>query len=581
ASCGLCVRVGSFNDPPEVPGLAHFLQRMIFIESEKYPNENDFKGFISLHGGTTYGVTDCEYTRFYFDISETHLLSALVPFSISFDGFWIKKDAITRERKIVFLMLHVHIEFQLNSSSNKHRMERLLSFIARNGHPSSKFLRGNSIPLNNDINDDKLYEEVYKFKKHHYSAHRMTLAIQAIIILSLDTLEQYVQLCFNSLSSNWLPSDDFTEFKDGDLFETDASQKTFKWIKPINHISQLHVIWVLPSLLNFYKSKPSKYISWIIEHKGNGSLTSYLRKKMWGLDVFCGNCDNNNDFGYNSMYVLFEIIVELTEEGLKYPRKVLNAIFSFMNLIRRMGPQKSIYNELYKIGNNNFRFFSKHNDVFDLCKGMHFYQPCDYLTGKHIYFEYNPEAIQKCLNLLMPETAKIMIFNNRFKKNIVEPHIKIIYKDMELPDEWLNHWKSIEPLSSFHLPSRNKFLTNNFSFIPISAKASKYPVKINNDSVSEIWFCPKFNWPVCHINLHIVSISHLQFRKSKNAALLQMYCNVIKYLLLDKLYPAITAGFSYEIDVNEEDTGIIIQISGFNENLSVSLCLNRVLAKLP
>jgi len=81
-----------------------------------------------------------------------------------------------------FLMLHVHIEFQLNSSSNKHRMERLLSFIARNGHPSSKFLRGNSIPLNNDINDDKLYEEVYKFKKHHYSAHRMTLAIQAIIM---------------------------------------------------------------------------------------------------------------------------------------------------------------------------------------------------------------------------------------------------------------------------------------------------------------------------------------------------------------------------------------------------------------
>jgi len=60
-----------------------------------------------------------------------------------------------------------------------------------------------------------------------------------------------------------------------------------------------------------------------------------------------------------------------------------------------------------------------------------------------------------------------------------------------------------------------------------------------------------------------------------------MYCNVIKYLLLDELYPAIMAGFSYEIDVNEEDTGIIIQVSGFNENLSVSLCLKRVLAKLP
>jgi len=49
--------------------------------------------------------------------------------------------------------------------------------------------------------------------------------------------------------------------------------------------------------------------------------------------------------------------------------------------------------------------------------------------------------------------------------------------------------------------------------------------------------------------------------------------------LLEKLYPAVTAGFGYEIDVNEEATGIIIQISGFNKNLQVSI--KRVLAKLP
>jgi len=31
------VGVGSFSDPPEVPGLAYFLQRMVFMGSEKYP----------------------------------------------------------------------------------------------------------------------------------------------------------------------------------------------------------------------------------------------------------------------------------------------------------------------------------------------------------------------------------------------------------------------------------------------------------------------------------------------------------------------------------------------------------------
>ena len=112
----------------------------------------------------------------------------------------------------------------------------------------------------------------------------------------------------------------------------------------------------MPSLQNYYKSKPSEYISWIIEHKGNGSLTSYLRKKMWGFDVFCGICDKDNGFGYNSMYVLFEIIVELTHKGVQqHQQDVLNALFSFINFVKKTGPQESIYNELYKIGKNNFR----------------------------------------------------------------------------------------------------------------------------------------------------------------------------------------------------------------------------------
>ncbi|XP_011051509.1 PREDICTED: nardilysin-like [Acromyrmex echinatior] len=472
ASCGLCVGVGSFSDPSEVSGLAHFLQRMVFIGSEKYTNE-DFKGFISLHGGTTYGATDCEYTRFYFDIPETQLLSALIPFGILFDKCWIKKDAITREREII------QREFQLDSSnSEKNKKERLLSFIAKSGHPASKFLWSKSLALNNDIDDDKLYEELHKFRERHYSAHRMKLVIQAR--LSLDTLEMYVQTCFNSISSNWLPSDDFTEFKDGKSF--DASKQMCKRIKSMEHITRLHVTWVLPSLLNLYRSKPIKYISWIIEHKGSNSLTSYLRKKMWGVfDVFCGNCDNDNDFGYNSMYVLFEIIIELTDKGLSNVTDILCAIFSFLKLIKRMGPQER----------------------------------------KHIYFEYNPEAIQKYLDLLMPETAKIMIFDKNGGLNIVEPHFKINYRHCKLLDEYIECWKSIEPLPDFDLPS----------------------------------------------------------------FLFQMYCNVLKYLLLEELYPAVIAGFDYEIDVNEEVTGITIQISGFNENLPLWLMVianymvNPVLSK--
>lgn len=48
AAAGLCIGTGSFHDPPEVPGLAHFLEHMVFMGSEKFPTENDFDSFIQV-----------------------------------------------------------------------------------------------------------------------------------------------------------------------------------------------------------------------------------------------------------------------------------------------------------------------------------------------------------------------------------------------------------------------------------------------------------------------------------------------------------------------------------------------------
>lgn len=63
--------------------------------------ENGFNEFISRHGGTIDGATDCEHTRFYFDISEKHLLPAFDRFVQFFIGPLMKRDAITREREVI------------------------------------------------------------------------------------------------------------------------------------------------------------------------------------------------------------------------------------------------------------------------------------------------------------------------------------------------------------------------------------------------------------------------------------------------------------------------------------------------
>ncbi|KAG2241439.1 hypothetical protein Bca52824_096578 [Brassica carinata] len=41
AAAAMCVAMGSFLDPPEAQGLAHFLEHMLFMGSTEFPDENE------------------------------------------------------------------------------------------------------------------------------------------------------------------------------------------------------------------------------------------------------------------------------------------------------------------------------------------------------------------------------------------------------------------------------------------------------------------------------------------------------------------------------------------------------------
>ena len=52
--------MGSLSDPDDLPGLAHFLEHMLFYSSEKYPQEDAYSKFVSEHGGSTNAFTSGE-----------------------------------------------------------------------------------------------------------------------------------------------------------------------------------------------------------------------------------------------------------------------------------------------------------------------------------------------------------------------------------------------------------------------------------------------------------------------------------------------------------------------------------------
>jgi insulysin len=81
SAASLAVHVGSFAEPREAPGLAHFLEHMLFMGTGKYPEVNGYSEFITSHGGQTNAYTCNDVTSFSFDIASEYFAPALDRFS--------------------------------------------------------------------------------------------------------------------------------------------------------------------------------------------------------------------------------------------------------------------------------------------------------------------------------------------------------------------------------------------------------------------------------------------------------------------------------------------------------------------
>jgi insulysin len=62
------VNVGSLMDTGNFYGLAHFLEHMLFMGTEKYPSENDFMEFLNENSGHSNAYTDLDSTNYFFEV---------------------------------------------------------------------------------------------------------------------------------------------------------------------------------------------------------------------------------------------------------------------------------------------------------------------------------------------------------------------------------------------------------------------------------------------------------------------------------------------------------------------------------
>merc|ERR1719348_2171860 len=560
AAAGLSVHMGSFSDPEDIPGLAHFLEHMVFMGSKKYPDENGFDSFIAKHGGYDNASTDTETTVFYFESPRRYFQEGLDRFAQFFIAPLMKQDAMEREREAV------DSEYQMALPSDDNRILQIFGGLAKSGHPMAKFMWGNLVSLSpQGMTDTEVHGKLHKFWSRHYTAQAMCLTVQSQH--SLDSMQEWVVDTFSEVPNNGLEREDFSSLTDP--FDTAEFAKLYHVI-PVENEYKIDLTWALPPTYHLYKVKPLHYIAWILGHEGKGSLISLLRKKVWGLSLTAGNAGDG--FEYNSTYSMFPINITLTKEGYDNIDKVVQAVFGYLEMMMKEGPNPRIYKEIQKIEDLDFAFREEKQpseNVENLCENMQFFPPERYLDGDDLLFTFDPAIISEFISGLSRDKVNIFLRSKEIPANQLdqtEPWFGTPFSCSSIPCSWTDPTKSSEFSFEFHLPEPNQFIAEDTSLCPPDPTfSSQYPVKIHSDAQGELFYRPDQTFLQPRAYIHYLLRSPMQLQSLTNSCLLDLMVMCLLQNIIEDVYPADLAQLAYSLYSSE--TGLVIKVSGLSKKL--------------
>ena len=135
----------------------------------------------------------------------------------------------------------------------------------------------------------------------------------------------------------------------------------------------------------------------------------FLKKNFFS---FLGN--EGDGFEKNATCSQFTISIVLTQSGFQAIDQVLIAVFSYLKMLIREGPNERIFNEIKEIDDLNFKFKEESqpmDNVESLCENMHIYPPELILSGPELMFDYDPEL----LGMVSHKMSLMTIFGHKQK----------------------------------------------------------------------------------------------------------------------------------------------------------------------
>ncbi|KAG9344403.1 hypothetical protein JZ751_011073 [Albula glossodonta] len=535
SSAALDVQIGSLSDPPNISGLAHFCEHMLFLGTEKYPKENEYSQFLSEHAGSSNAFTSGEHTNYYFDVSHEHLQGALDRFAQFFLCPLFDESCKDREVNAV------DSEHEKNLMNDAWRLFQLEKATGNPNHPFSKFGTGNKLTLETRPSNEGIdvRQELLKFHSTYYSSNLMGLCVLGRE--SLDELTAMVIKLFGEVENKSVPIPEFPEHP----FQEEHLRQFYK-VVPIKDIRNLYVTFPIPDLQKYYKSNPGHYLGHLIGHEGPGSLLSELKAKGWVNTLVGGQKEGARGF------MFFIINVDLTEEGLLHVEDIILHMFQYIQKLRTEGPQEWVFQECKDLNTVAFRFKDKERPrgyTSKVAGLLHYYPLEQVLAAEYLLEDFRPDLIEMVLDKLRPEHVRVAVVSKSFEGQTDKTEVwyGTQYKQEAISDEVIKKWKNAELNGKFKLPMKNEFIPTNFEIYPLEKDSPSFPTLIKDTAMSKVWFKQddKFFLPKACLNFEF--FSPFAYVDPLHCNMAYLYLELLKDSLNEYAYAAELAGLNYDL----------------------------------
>lgn len=550
SAASVCVGAGSWSDPLEYPGMAHFCEHMLFMGTKKYPGENEFFTYVSDYAGQTNAFTAPNRTVYMFSAQTSGFLPLLDRFAHFFIDPLFNPNNIARE------MHAVDQEFAKNIENDGWREYMVFKETGNPDHPNRLFSTGNSETL------AKIPQNALKqWHLEHYSAERMHLVIYSP--LPIEQIQETVVQTFSEVPKSTQDPVDTS----GPLTSREQIGH-ISYIKPIQNRQTLTLSWELPPELSEDTTKSADVLAYALKRGQKYSLYEALKEEQL-IDTMSIRVD---ELG-GPQHRFFQITLELTKRGIEQIDTTVLRCFEAIAGIRKTGVPAYLFQEKNTMAKINYQYQARQNPFDYIARLGDSVAEEDLSTYPHnslLSTQYDSAKIEFAASILTPQSCTISLMASpeltKVSPNRREKWLGAEYAIRPIPEKWISRWANAKPNEMIRLAGPNPFLPENLTLL---SEGATTPILIADGELGTAYYVrsPEFGVPDAIYHIHILTPEiHPTARSSVLASL---YIDHLTDMLHPTLAAANAAGLSCSLDLDR--SAIHLEISGYSEKAPLLL----------